>query len=321
MADTGRKLTFADIGINFVSPVYETLLGKGRRLSDLNKKEVAFLAVSIITLASSLGLTIERMVKVDKHSSDYTFTIVLLVNIVFGFYYVIYGVIFERSSELAIYLIGVVILWVYLVLNYTISVKGPLKLFRLIAACLLCPVTLGLGCFIVKNYHDSGNLLFRIVGAKPDIQRMCKLLFLFIDLLKLDLQIGVSLTVLMLTTRSGHSNLRIVFVVVVGSLTLASFLIGYFGVRRENYLLMIISATLWISLPAYCIYCIVQTAIDMKRLEGADSHSIVTFLCCALGICTRVLILVCGIRVVFNFGKDLKNKVYGARQIQHDEPT
>ncbi|KAK3598097.1 hypothetical protein CHS0354_019095 [Potamilus streckersoni] len=320
MADTERKLTFADIGIHVVSPVYDTFLGKGRRLNDLTKKEVAFLAVSTITLMSCLGLTIERLVEVDKLSSDYTFTIVLLVNIVFCFYYIVYGVIFERSSELAIYLIGVVIIWVYLVLNYTISVKGPLKLTRLIAACLLCPVTLGLGCFIVKTYYDSGNLLFRIAGAKQDIQRMCKLLFLFIDLLKLDLQIGVSLTVLLLTTGSGHSTLQIVFVVVAGGLTFASFLIGYFGVRQENYLLMIISATIWISLPAYCIYGIVQTAIDQRRFARADSHTIVTFICCALGICTRVLLLICGIRVVFNFGKELKDKVYGARQIQQDEP-
>jgi hypothetical protein len=66
---------------------------------------------------------------------------------------------------------------------------------RLIIAAVLCPPLIAVGVWLSFNYHRSGNLIFRTVGANTEIQNMCKLIFVFFDLLKFDLQLSVSVLV------------------------------------------------------------------------------------------------------------------------------
>ena len=49
-----------------------------------------------------------------------------------------------------------------------------------------------MGLFLSVSYYRSGKLIFRLVGADGQLQNMCRLLFLFFDLLKFDLQLSVS---------------------------------------------------------------------------------------------------------------------------------
>jgi hypothetical protein len=63
---------------------------------------------------------------------------------------------------------------------------------RLIIAGILCPPLIAVGVWLSFSYHSSGNLIFRTVGANTEIQNMCKLIFVFFDLLKFDLQLSVS---------------------------------------------------------------------------------------------------------------------------------
>lgn len=46
-------------------------------------------------------------------------------------YYVLNGVFFERPYELGVLVLSSFVLWLYIVLNYAISNKGPTKLVRL----------------------------------------------------------------------------------------------------------------------------------------------------------------------------------------------
>ena len=63
---------------------------------------------------------------------------------------------------------------------------------RLVLACVLSPVIIVLGFIIAKEYHESGRLIFRTVGADSMMQGFCKILFLFLGLQKFDLQLSVS---------------------------------------------------------------------------------------------------------------------------------
>ncbi|KAL3862193.1 hypothetical protein ACJMK2_008180 [Sinanodonta woodiana] len=307
----GQPVTYADLGINVDPPIKDTVLGKVRKFSDLNKKEIVFMAVSGVALVACLGLTIKRMVDVDKSNPDFTFTLVLLFNILFCSYYISTGIVFEKPYELMIFIIGVIIVWLYLIVNYAVKPEIPFKLSRLIIASVLSPVIFVLGGLIAKNYHDSGNLIFRTVGANAILQDMCKNMFIFLGFLKLDLQLGVTLAVLVLTKGSVLSTHQIILLCVVGVLTLASFLFGHFAVRLENKKLMYIYASLWIFLPAYTVYCIVQTAKDLQE-NATDSLKIVTFICCVLSMCARCTIIYFGIQAYRSFGHGLKEKVYGA---------
>lgn len=64
---------------------------------------------------------------------------------------------------------------------------------RLIVGSILSPAIIVLGLLIGKQYHDSGRLIFRTVGASSEDQAMCKTMFFFYGLLKFDLQLGVSI--------------------------------------------------------------------------------------------------------------------------------
>ncbi|KAL3861459.1 hypothetical protein ACJMK2_007493 [Sinanodonta woodiana] len=286
-----------------------------RKFRDLNKKEIVFLLVSTLSILSCFCLTIERMVSVDKSSPDFTFTVVIVVNLVFCSYYIATGIFLERPYDVMMFIIGAIIILIYLIVNYSIGTTTPYRLARLISACVLCPIIVLLGVYLAWNYYRSGKLIFRTVGAVEKEQVMYKIMYKFFGLLQLDLQLGASLTVLVLKHGDDVSKLQIGLVCAVGILTLSSSLSGYFGVRLENRKLMHLYALLWICLPCYAVFNIVQTAIDLvgNTPAGKESLGQVTCICCSLSICTRALILYFGCKVYRSFGNGLKEK-------EHDLP-
>ena len=70
---------------------------------------------------------------------------------------------------------------------------------RLILAFCLCPPLVVIGLHLGIGYFRSRTLIFRVVGANIEMQKMCQRLFIFFDLLKFDFQLSVSVLFLPFT--------------------------------------------------------------------------------------------------------------------------
>ncbi|XP_041368236.1 uncharacterized protein LOC121382736 isoform X3 [Gigantopelta aegis] len=184
-------LSFADLGIPTGPQLETTVLGKYRKIQDVELKEFVFLGVTCVSLIATAIFTIYKLATVSKSDTDFTFALVLLLNTFFCLYYIIHGILNERPYEIFILVVATFFILLYIILNYAIGKKGTVKLVRLIAACVLCPIIIGLGGWIGKEYLLSGHLVFRIIGANSKFQTMCKMILLTFDLLTLDLQLGM----------------------------------------------------------------------------------------------------------------------------------
>ncbi|WAR15225.1 hypothetical protein MAR_005330 [Mya arenaria] len=220
---------------------------------------------------------------------------------VFCLYYLIHGVFCERPYELTVLVIGTTIDWVYLALNYCFTSQDTLKL--------------------------SKNLIFRTVGANAELQNMCHVMYVYIGVLKADLQVSVTLGVLECYDSNGlmlKDYLLMPLALLVGIFT---YFTGYFSMRLESKKMAIAYIICWNTIPVYVLYLIVQASLDLIR--GRDDVKLekeiyaVLFVACATSIIMRSLSLYCGIRAYKNFGKGLRQKVFGNCQsaFSNDAPV
>jgi len=52
-----------------------------KTFAGLEVDEVAFLIISVVNVLVAIGLTIDRLVELKKDTPDYTFAIILFINI------------------------------------------------------------------------------------------------------------------------------------------------------------------------------------------------------------------------------------------------
>lgn len=256
-------------------------------------------------------MTIYKLATItDRSSTDFTFAIVLLLNTVFCGYYLVHGVLLERPYEIGVLVIATFIVWLYIIINFALAVhKDRVKMARLIVALILSPAIIILGLLIGKHYHDSGRLIFRTVGASSEDQAMCKTMFFFYGLLKFDLQLGLSMVILILS-----EGLKIRFeekiILPIGIIiSIAAFIIGYLCVRMENKILGIVFCVALLFEPAYIIYKIITSATEMT--DKTEPLAVTTFTCAGLAFVIHIFVCLFFALAFRNFGKGLKQKVYG----------
>lgn len=329
-----KPLTFADIGIPTGPKLEEGALGKKRPLKDLEKKEIAFAVISVLSSLVATGLAIQRLATTSNGNPDFTFALIIIVNALFCIYYVIHGLLAERPYEVIVMVLATFAVLIYIIVNYIMSTQNDIKIARLVLACVLSPVIIILGVIIAKEYHDSGRLIFRTVGADSMMQGFCKILFLFLGLQKFDLQLSVTMVLLIL--QSGTKvDTEDIFILSFGvPVTLICFALGYLSVRWENKKLGIAYAASLILAPAYIIYKVYQSADDLGKVSGELQLNITsttvapsdtskfnplsgtTFFSAGLALFIRVMMGIYFLKSVLNFGHGLKYKVYGGTEPQ-----
>ncbi|KAL5013823.1 hypothetical protein ScPMuIL_008093 [Solemya velum] len=310
-----EDITFESLGIPTSAPLAETAFGTVRRLSDLDKKEIVYGLCSCLGLVGVLALTIYRLAVVDTKDPDFAFALMLLLNTIFCSFYLIHGLLRERPYEILILSVAVLVIWVYIVINFDLGTKTTVKITRLVIATVVSPVMIVLGLLIVKQYRDSGRLIFRTVGANTLLQNLCKTMFMCFGVIKLDLQLGISMLILILTHADKVNTEDIVILSVGGVITIAWFLIGYISMRRENRVLSIVYFAGFPFEPAYVIYKIVASAQDQNSKN--DELAATTYTCAALALVVRAILLYLSIAVFRNFGKGLKEKAFGEEETVH----
>ncbi|XP_072019298.1 uncharacterized protein [Amphiura filiformis] len=308
-AEGDLPVTFADLGVTSEAATVQTFVGTRRPLSSLTTLEWLFLGIALLSTLGALGLTLERIIDVEKDTADATFAVLLLINIVFVTFYILNGVFGERAFEVLAFVIGVFVLLLYCVINY---IQNPgsgneniIKLTRLVLISVFGPVDIVLGLFIAKQYHDSKNLIFRTVGANVALQELCTKVFLCESLLKFDLQLTMSLVFLIMNDGLATIDLEEKLVLGIGiSYGIIWICLGYLAMRYENKTLSwMFLCTSWMQ-PAYIVYKLVDLGLDWL---GMISATIVV--CSFFGLILRGSVFAVFILVYRNFGQGLKEKV------------
>ncbi|KAL8559852.1 hypothetical protein ACOMHN_030188 [Nucella lapillus] len=338
-------VSFQDLGIPAPPKLQDTLLGKARQFQDIEWRERVYIASSVLTLLATFSFTIYKICTVSSRDPDFTFALVLLVSTLFAIYYTLHGVLQERATELLVLCVAVtgvllylvvnyaagrkdtiklggggrerecVVLCVaitgvllYLIVNYAAGRKDTIKLVRLIIAAVLCPFLIGMGLYLSVSYYRTGNLIFRMVGANTELQNMCRLLFLFFDLLKFDLQLSISMVILILTSRLDVDTEDIVVLSVGGFFTIVWFLIAYNCMKRENRVGAIVFFVFSPVEVAYIIYKLYQASTYMNEYSGLAGSTIA---CGVIALLVRGLLITVAVFVYRNFRKGLKGKAFG----------
>ncbi|XP_033642182.1 uncharacterized protein LOC117302368 [Asterias rubens] len=319
--------TFADLGVIREAATVQTFFGKRRPLSSLTHKEWAFAVISILSILGAAALTIERIVfYVENPTSDVTFAIVLLLTLGFCLLYVVNGLFGERPYELLIFIIGTVILMIYSISNYMQTVarldlyEKKIKMARLILIAAAGPVNIILGAVIAREYYISRNLIFRTVGANVDLQNLCSKIFFTESLFKIDLQLELSLVILVLKEGFNDVNALDIVVLAAGTLyALVWFLNGLFAMRLENSVMMYLLWIFSIFEPAYIVYKIVDLGKEWSHPDYYQNIRAAIILGGACGLFIRCSLIGCTIYVYRNFGKGMKEKAYGEFTSKPDE--
>ncbi|XP_078697207.1 uncharacterized protein LOC144925160 [Branchiostoma floridae x Branchiostoma belcheri] len=301
----------------------QTAIGPTRSCGSLEKHELFFLVLTILGVLGTLGLTIYRLASVEAQSADFTFALVLIINTVACLIFVVHGLMRERPYEVAIFIIADVIVLIYCIVNYAENpypkndpsgTEHTVKLVRLILVVVFSVIAVPLAVYILVSFYQSRNLIFRTVGANEALQNMCDLTFFNEALLKLDFQLELSMVVLVMDKGTNVDPEDIVVLSVGTVFVLVWAIMGYLSMRFENRVLVIIFLLLWWCEPAYIIYKMVVVAQQLHKGKTLSDTKIVSAAAIACGIAACVihsLILVITWTVWGNFGKGLKEKVYG----------
>lgn len=297
-------------------------MGKFRLLSDLEPIEVTFILLAFVSIVGACIVTIVRVYDSQSSEADFTFGILLLINLAFVLYYTIHGVFCERAFELLMSVAATTIVLSYCIIEYAthghkdVEAERDLKMGRLIVVCVLGPVDIVLGLIIARKIFISKKLIFRTVGGNAALQDMCQVMFCFTAFLKFDFQLVVSLLVLVLNGGFTHITLAQQLVLGVGVPVSFSWLVvGFLMIRYENYKL---SMTFWmigLMLPVYVVFLLIRA----ERHEETSVYLYPTTI--ATGVIGLIIRIVAGglsYLVVQNFNKGLKEKVYGGRM---DQPS
>ncbi|XP_071446405.1 uncharacterized protein [Hetaerina americana] len=290
------------------STVSNRFLGKRRAANTVGKYEWLFLGIVSFTLFAVLAITLYRVLELPPTVSEFTLGILVLFNIVFCYVYAYHGVLFEQPNEIGFLVLSTVIILIYSVLGYHAGeIQDSVKTGKLVYMCFIGPIIVILGCQIGYDYGISGNLVFKIVGADPFMQKICRRAQLQIVLLFFDAQ-AIASCIILVIHAVGISLVQEVLVFCLGCIFIVVWLmIGYFAVLCESLLCM----------AAFLTLCTVQPSYVVWRLVVANSYqpdfldlSIVN----ASGVFFLLIhsyLIVNSIRVYQNFGKGLKEKIFG----------
>ncbi|XP_067660772.1 uncharacterized protein [Haliotis asinina] len=179
---------------------------------------------------------------------------------------------------------------------------------RMIFSCCMAPVVVIVGLILGCKYRPSGYLICRTVGGMPELQDMCNKLFLFLDLLSFDLQLGITMALFTHVNDPDVDTLDFVVLGVGGAISIVWFALGYTSVQRESKILTYLFTVLSPLELCYVIYKITMASKHLALYPVIAPCSITTG---CLAVAVRVTIISLTYLVSMNYGKGLKKKVFG----------
>ncbi|XP_033745243.1 uncharacterized protein LOC117330831 [Pecten maximus] len=286
-----------------------TSWGQTKTLAGLSRTEWSFLLVTTINILTAIGLTLYSFIEVirnDPAVPDFTFALLLLINAVFCLFYAFHGTLRERIYELYVLIIAIIVVVLYCTVEYGVNVKGrkTFKLVRMILVCVLALPNIFLAWNVARNF---GYLQFRIVGASEFLQHLYAQASIFSCALKFDVQVTISMVVLVL--RKG-TDLNILEQVVLGvgiPYSIIWNILGSVVLKKEWLTGAWIFAFLGLAKPSYYIYKLVNEYVNID--DNLDQSSTITYAILTAGILAILVWIITMVELYIvckNFGNGLK---------------
>ncbi|XP_050178679.1 uncharacterized protein LOC126643929 [Myiozetetes cayanensis] len=173
-----------------------TPCGPIKPCSELSFPVKIYFCVTILSLLSVLGLTIETLVR--QTEEDFTISFIQLVGVVFCVYYVSRGILQENRQELMVFVLSILLVMLRSVTNFTVlpAEQKPKLLARFVLILLVG--SFDVICAIILIQSQS-MMAFRVGGALESLQSQYFMLNLCFSMLTFDLQAQLCLCILLIS--------------------------------------------------------------------------------------------------------------------------
>ncbi|KAH3777687.1 hypothetical protein DPMN_179135, partial [Dreissena polymorpha] len=220
-------------------------------------------------------------------------------------FYSFHGVLRERRYELYVQILAIVIILVYCITEYSVNTsnRNTVKLVRLIIACVVAPPNIYLAWTVAQEF---GELEFRIAGASEHLQNCYKNAEIFSCWLKFDLQVSVSLVILVLRSGTNIGTLETVILAVGIPYTLAWDVFGWFMLRMELKWAVPVFVISGFAKPAYYVFKFVKVYHDITT--QATMMVYIVIVAGALAMLAWLFLMYELIFVYRNFDQGLKER-------------
>ncbi|OQV20144.1 hypothetical protein BV898_05936 [Hypsibius exemplaris] len=325
-----------------------SIFGRRRTLNDLNKSEVLFLSVGLVSLVACSGLTIERLVYLSpancphllpgqnhtiaqdqKCGAEFTFALLIFINCGFCLFHVFHGVIWERPYELYIFIASVGVATCYCIVDFIVGIQEGLyqntypftiKLTRLVILLTVGVLDVVLACRIAWDFLRAGRFACNVVQTYDEVlQKKCKIHFFTQSLLTFDLEFQVTLVVLILRNGFEFNVTQEELGLLIGGLvfTVIWIVAANFSIRYENRPVTWAVLATSVLEPAYIIYKMVDSANILKS-KNADAISTSLHYCVFIGGSLGLLIRLVTVGALYttkqSYGEGLNERIYGDGQ-------
>ncbi|XP_019367245.1 PREDICTED: uncharacterized protein LOC109293655 isoform X3 [Gavialis gangeticus] len=179
----------ADLPLPNLTPRHQELIptpcGPIKPWSELSFPVKIYFCVTILSLLSVIGLTIETLVR--QRDEDFTISLIQLIGVVFCVYYVTRGILQENRQELIVFVLSIVLVMFRSIVNFMVLAEEqkPKLLARFILILLVGAFDVICAIILIQS---QSMMAFRVGGALESLQSQYFMLNLCFSMLTFDLQ-------------------------------------------------------------------------------------------------------------------------------------
>ncbi|XP_023796249.1 uncharacterized protein LOC111938639 isoform X1 [Cyanistes caeruleus] len=173
-----------------------TPCGPIKPCSELSFPVKIYFCVTILSLLSVIGLTIETLVR--QTEEDFTISFIQLVGVVFCVYYVSRGILQENRQELVVFVLSILLVMLRSIINFTVlpAEQKPKLLARFVLILLVGSFDVICALILIQS---QSMMAFRVGGALESLQSQYFMLNLCFSMLTFDLQAQLCLCILLIS--------------------------------------------------------------------------------------------------------------------------
>ncbi|XP_038016005.1 uncharacterized protein LOC119710697 isoform X2 [Motacilla alba alba] len=173
-----------------------TPCGPIKPCSELSFPVKIYFCVTILSLLSVIGLTIETLV--SQTEEDFTISFIQLVGVVFCVYYVSRGILQENRQELVVFVLSILLLMLRSIINFSLLPAAQKAQLLARFVLILLVGSFDVICALILIQSQS-MMAFRVGGALESLQSQYFMLNLCFSMLTFDLQAQLCLCILLIS--------------------------------------------------------------------------------------------------------------------------
>ncbi|XP_044301268.1 uncharacterized protein LOC123030973 [Varanus komodoensis] len=276
--------------------------------SELSSPVKIYFCVTILSLLSVTGLTIENLVL--QKDENFAVSLIQLIGVVFCIYYVSRGILQENRQELIAFVLSVSLVMLRSVVNFTVlSAKQKPKLLARFVLILLVGA-FDVICAIVLIQSES-MMAFRVGGALESVQAQYVMLNLCFSMLTFDLQAQLCLCALLLSSLQQICVLHSVFLAVGILWAILKVTCGIVAILKELKPLTWIFMTQNLPEVAYLIYLLYSVIKDWGQGNSyALEAAVIT--CSCISVMIKSVLFWALFHVYRSFGQGLRERMFSS---------